>query len=476
MKTKTPSLKVNAVLNSLRMVMSVIFPMITYPYVTRVLLAENLGKVNFASTFVSYFSLIAVLGLTSYAAREAIQYRNDQKKLNQFCGELLTVNLVTTILAYVLLIGAVILFKSLWPYAGLLAIYSATIIFSTLGVEWIYTIEEDYTYITIRSLAVQIISVILMFVFVRDKEDYPVYALLNVLASVGGNIFNIFHSRKYIQLRLIFNKRVFSHLKSSVVFFASSVASSIYSNIDTTMLGFFCGDYNVGIYSVSVKIYVMVKMVLNSVTTVVMPRLNFYRANNMQAYHDLFSKFVEGMITILLPTVVGINLVAPELVDLIAGADFAESVLPLRILSFAILASLFATLMNGGVLLVFKKEHLVLRSTVAAAVVNLVLNLVAIPLWKQDGAALTTVIAELVVLAIGWHYAKKEVKTKKLTHTILTAVVGCLSMAIVCCLLEMLQLGSFLKLVVKVASGIITYTFAMICMKNECVKMARKRL
>ena len=144
---KMPNIRINAMLNSIRSIMSIIFPLITYPYVTRVLQAENLGKVNFASSTLSYFSLIAVLGLTSYAAREGAGLRNNKENINNFCTELLTLNLCTTIFAYGIF-GVVLIFSpSLHPYTGLLIIYSLTIIFSTLGMEWVYTIYEDYFYI-----------------------------------------------------------------------------------------------------------------------------------------------------------------------------------------------------------------------------------------------------------------------------------------------------------------------------------------
>ena len=139
-----PSLKINALLNSISSIMAIIFPLITYPYATRVLQAENLGRVNFASSTISYFSLIAVLGITSYAAREGVQYRSDRKKLNQFCSELFTLNIFTSIVSILLLIICYLLIPKFHEYKILLIIYSMTIIFGTIGLSWLYTLEEDY--------------------------------------------------------------------------------------------------------------------------------------------------------------------------------------------------------------------------------------------------------------------------------------------------------------------------------------------
>ena len=342
---KVPNIRVNAILNSIRSIMSIIFPLITYPYVTRILQAENLGKVNFASSTLSYFSLIAVLGLTSYAAREGTGLRNNAERINNFCTELLTLNLCTTIFAYCIFGVVLVTSPRLHPYTGLLIIYSLTIIFSTLGMEWVYTIYEDYLYITIRSILMQFLSLILMFIFVRDQNDFYWYAAINVLASVGGNIFNFFHVKKYIKLKLEFNKNIFKHLKYSIVFFASSIASSIYSNIGNTLLGLMSGDVAVGLLSVAMKIYVMIKSLIVAVMNVTTARLAYYKYNNMQdAFNHVVSKLIKTIIVMLFPIIVGINLVAEEVILIVSGEGFIGSVSALRILSIAILWSIFASI------------------------------------------------------------------------------------------------------------------------------------
>lgn len=469
MKSKMPSIKVNAILNSIRSIMTIIFPMITYPYVTRVLLAENLGKVNFASSTMSYFSLLAVLGLTSYAGREGIKYRDNQVKLNVFCSELLTLNICTTVFAYLCLGITVAVFPTFQNYKNLLWIYSITILFSTLGMDWIYTIYEDYAYITKRSIIIQTLSVILMFVFVKNKYDIYKYATINVLASVGSNTFNFIHARKYITPHIIFNKKIFYHLKNSIIFFANSLASSIYSNIDTTMLGVMCSDYNVGIYSVSVKIYTMIKSVLAAIMTVTTPRLTYYRFNNLyDEFNAMTSKLVKTMITFLFPVVVGINLTANEIILVISGKGYIESVTSLRILSFAIFASIFACI-TSNILVACKKEKLVLRGTVIAALTNLGINIFVIPVFKQNGAAFTTVLAELVVFLFGFYNSRKDVKLEKLCKVTVSSVIGCLAMVVIAMAIEHISNIVLVKLALKLIICAMTYFAICLMMKNQIV-------
>lgn len=469
MKNKMPSVKVNAILNSIRTIMTIIFPLITYPYVTRILKATNLGKVNYSSAIISYFALIAVLGLTSYAGREGQQYRNNKKKLNTFCGELFTLNLLTTMLSYFLLVITCIFVNKLHSYIGLLAIYSLTILFSTLGMDWLYTLHEDYLYITVRSIVMQLVSLVLLFLFVRREEDYYIYAVINVFASVGGNIFNFFHARKYIQFKLIFSRKIFAHLKSSLVFFSNSIASSIYSNIDITMLGLICGDYYVGIYSVSVRIYTMLKTLLVAVMSVTSPRLTFFRLNGMlDEYNVLLSKLIKVTVTFMFPVVVGINIVSKEVILVLCGNNYIESRSSLCILSIAIVGSIFASIANS-VLLACRLEKKVLIGTTIAAVANLVTNIVFIPLFGQNGAAMTTALSEFIVLGIGFWYAREFVKFDNIGKIVITSGIGCIIMFFCALFIDVLIDNIFMLLICKVVSCAIVYFISLIVLKNEIV-------
>lgn len=468
-KRRMPSLKLNAVLNSMCSIISMIFPLITYPYVTRVLGAEHLGKVNFASSTISYFSLIAVLGITSYAAREGIQYRDDSEKLNQFSSELFTLSLITTGFSMLLFGLTVFIVPQLAGYKVLLLIYSTTIFISPFGMSWLYTLEEDYLYITIKSIMIQCISLLLLFIVVRSSEDYYKYAALNAFSNVGANVFNLIYSKKYIKIKICRKiSKSLKHLKSCLVFFSSSIASSIYSNIDTTMLGFFSTNYSIGIYSAAVKIYTMIKTVLAAITSVMGPRLTFYKSHNMEAeFNELVSKLFKIMITILMPVVVGVIIASREIVVVLCGEAFLDSDLPLTILAFAIFFAMFATVVNGCILIPCRLEKIVLRTTIAAALVNITTNLVAIPFFKQNGAAFTTVLAEFVVLLVGWRYAKKLVKVDNLVKIIFSSAVGCIVMFVMSCIISFYIESYVLRLVIKVASCSVGYGICLLVLKNE---------
>lgn len=464
------SLKRNASLNGIRTVLAIIFPLITFPYATRVLQVTNLGKVNFSSSIVNYFLLLAGLGVATYAIREGAGLRNDPEKLNTFGNQVFTINLISTVISYLFLFIVLFTVPSLADYRSLLLIQSMSIIFTTVGVEWIYSIYEDYLFITLRSLAFQIISLILLFVLVKDTEDYYLYALITVISTVGSNVINYVHSRKYTKLRLTRHLGLKQHLKPILIIFSNNLLSTFYVNSDITLLGFMVGNYSVGIYSVAVKIYTTVKSVLAAVIIVAIPRLSFYLADNrMEDYRNTINKVFNYISVLILPSVVGINLLSEELVIILSGVDYLEAAVSLRILSVALLFSIYATVIVSLILLPMKKEKYILKATLASAIVNVGLNLVMIPIFQEKGAALTTMIAELLVLLMSYYYAKEHIELKGISKNIGASLIGCVALAVVAFVLRNLITNVLLYTCATAGVGAIVYFLVMLALKNEAV-------
>lgn len=204
LKNKSKSLGINALLNAIRSGLSVVFPLITYPYAFRVLHAEGIGKVNYALSIIGYFSLIAALGISTYAVREGAKLRKNKEKLIEFCNQIFSINILTSIMAYVLLFFCVCNIQALREYEQLIILLSLSIGFSTLGVEWINTVYEDFLYVTIRSIVIYILTLVLLFVLVKDQNDVLQYALLTVTNSGLICISNWLYCRRYVKVRLLF--------------------------------------------------------------------------------------------------------------------------------------------------------------------------------------------------------------------------------------------------------------------------------
>ena len=401
MNKRSKSVEVNMVLNTVRTIVSIVFPLIIFPYVTRALQMENLGKITFAQSFIGYIGLIASLGFTSYATREGGRFRSDPKKMQQFADEIFTMNMITTAAAYAVLFLCIAVFPNLKNRQVLLVIMSASIMFSTIGVDWLNVIYEDYLYITIRSILIQILSFLLTIILVRKPSDFYRYAAIQVITNGIIAVMNMIHVRQYCRLHLTRHIHFRQHLKPVLVLFSNNLAVSIYLNIDNVMIGWMVGDYFGGIYSIAVKVYTVVKQLLAAIYNVTVTRLSDYFAHQqMDDFKLLLNQVINDMIITALPVSLGIFVLSEPIVEIVAGKSLPESVIPLRILAAATPIAVFGGAIAYCVNLPLHRESVNLFSTAAGAIENLVLNLFFIPVWKASGAAFTTLLAEATVFCI----------------------------------------------------------------------------
>ncbi|MGJ0684407.1 flippase [Lactobacillus johnsonii] len=468
------SLVVNAFLNGLRSVLNILFPLITFPYVTRVLSVNGIGIYNFSNTYVGYFVLIAGLGISTYAVREGAKYRDDIKKISNFSSQIFSINIYSTIIAYLLLLLSLIVFKNLNNYISCILIFSLQILFTTLGTEWIYIIYEDYSYITIRSIIFKVISIFFLFIFVRKPTDYLVYAGISVFAGVGSNILNFIHARQICSIKFVNNINWRYHLKPILVIFATSVAITIYMSADTTMLGIMKSDYDVGIYSTSVKIYTIIATLLGAISTVTIPRLAMlYGKKRFKEYKKILSELINTLNVIVLPGTVGLIMLSKDIVLIIAGEKYLPAVNSLQLISLAMIFSNFSMIFNQCVLIPAKRENKSLRNTIVTALINIILNVVFIPYLSYNGTALSTTIAEFMVMFMnGWSgrdIIKDVVFSRRILKNISTSVLGCLGIILICSLCRISYTSLVLRTVMSVILSVGIYMAILVLVKNEII-------
>ena len=231
------SLGKNALLNGIKTACSILFPFISFAYCSRVLGKANLGKYSFGQSIIAYLLLVAALGIPNYAIREGAGIRDDKRKLDEFIDQVFTINCIMTIVSYAVLV-IVLTIPKFQNYKYVLIIQSIQIILTTLGTDWINTIFEDYFYLAVRYIVIQIISLFALILFVRKPSDLYVYTFISTLSNSGGNILNWHYLRKHdIRPRLTKNIQ-YKHIKPILILFGNSIASVIYLNSDITMLGF----------------------------------------------------------------------------------------------------------------------------------------------------------------------------------------------------------------------------------------------
>lgn len=464
------SIKKNAILNAIKVLMSIVFPLITFPYATRILGTENMGKVQFSTSVITFFMLFAALGISSYAVREGATYRDDRKKLSNFASEIFSINFIFTLFSYFILAVTLIIPTKLSNYTILLLIQSVQIFFTTIGVDWVYTIYEDYLYITLRAILVQIISLILLFIFVHKQEDYYLYALITVVANSGVNMLNFFHSKKYVDLKLKIKNNLKRHIRPMLVLFSNDLAQQIYINSDSLMLGFMASDYNVGLYSISVKIYTIVKRLLNAVIAVTIPRMAYYNFHDKNEFSKLCSKIFNLSILILLPIMVMLFLLGNNIIILLFGSEYSEAGTSIKILAIGLIFAVFANIFCNGILIVKKREKYVLKATMIAALVNLLLNFIFIYYWKQNGAAITTVIAEFIVMIYSYFKSKDYIEIKNIKNNLFSEIAGCIGVIIIYIIILKLNISSnFLNIFLVGTIGSLIYIIILFLLKNESI-------
>ena len=350
----------------------------------------------------------------------------------------------------------------------LLIIVSLTLLFNTIGMEWLYKALEQYMYITIRSIIFKVIAVIAMFLLVHEKSDYIIYGAISIFASSASNIFNLINVHKYINLKPIGNYNLKQHLKPVFIFFAISCAATIYTNLDTVMLGFIKTDSDVGCYNAAVRIKSILVSIVTSLGVVLLPRASYYLEHNMiSEFYKITKKAINFVFIIAVPLMVYFILFAKEGIFLLSGSAYIGAVKPMQIIMPTLVFIGLTNIMGIQMLVPMGKEKIVLYSEIAGALVDLVINIVLIPRWASAGAAIGTLVAEIIVWIVQYCALRKDVKSAYLTidyKTILWAIL----MAIVGVVwVKTLSINVFFKLIISAVMFLGIYFGVLMIRKDE---------
>lgn len=450
---------------------SIIFPLITFPYISRVLQPENVGKVNFGNSIVSYFTLVATLGIITYAVRECSASRNDQKKLERTASELISINFVTMLLSYAVLIICLIFIPKFVDYRLLIAIQSLAIFFQVISADWLNTSMEDFRYITIRTVVFQFVSLILMFLFVREPEDYIIYAVISLIASSAGQFCNVLYRRRYGNIHLVRHMNWKKHFPPIIGLFAMILSQTIMNSIDQTMLGFMSGDYGVGLYSVAYKVISIALQVVASITWVVLPQLsNAYSESNYTSINKILNRTLNFTYTLTFPCFVGIVALSEEIMFLVGGQEYITATPCLVILSIGMFVDLiWSNLWGNCVLLPARREKQFTIACFGAMIVNIIGDYVLIPVCGINGAAIATVAAKVLIGIIVIQKKDKNIKMGISFRLLLGPSVGSVAIVGICLAIKIMCLSSFLTVVISIVLSVVAYGIIMILFKNEIV-------
>lgn len=403
------SVKFNLFMNFILTASSFIFPMVTFPYVSRVLGAAGNGKIDFIASVASYFSMVASLGIPTYGIRACAAVRDDKEKLSKTAQELIIIHAIMTVISLSFFFVAMFGVDRLHQEEELMIINGVSLFLNVLGGNWLYSALEQYQYITVRSIFFKIISVFLMFALIHKKEDYILYGAITVFAAAGSNILNFINLRKHIFLKPYKEYNLKQHMKPILVFFAQSIAITVYTNLDTVMLGFMKDDTEVGLYAAAVKVKNILSSLVTSLGTVMLPRLSYYIKNDrLDEFKKMIHTAVEFVLVISLSLSFYFVIMAEESILLLSGTSYVDATLAMQIIIPTIIFIGLSNITGIQFLTPLNKEKYVLFSVIVGAVVDLILNIIFIPGMGAAGAALGTLVAEISVLLVQVYLIKKE--------------------------------------------------------------------
>lgn len=474
---RNQSLVQNSLFNIIKTFSNLIFPVLTFTYASRILGDIGIGQVNFTKSIISYFTMIAMLGMMYYGTRDGAKMRDDPLQFSRFSQEMLIINGFTTAFAYALLIVAMLTVPKLQGYTTLLIVNSFAILLQGMGMEWMYQAMEEYRYITLRSVLFQGISFVMLFFFVRKPSDVVPYAVIQLLSSSGSYVLNFINARKYIRFQRFDHYEIKKHLKPLLRLFAMVVSIELYTVLDSTMLGFLKGDATVGRYTVAVRINKMMNSLITAAGTVMIPRFSYYIHNKEhEKVKSLVSSVYNFVFMLSIPIAIGLFSLSDEIILLFSGKGFASAGFTMRLLTPIVIVIPFSVVANLQIFIPMEKEKLIMQSTLTGAVTNFILNMLLIPKYAENGAAVATVLAETMVTVVCFRNIGKFYDRKKIFSKYYQYWIAAVPIPVIVLLVKCIQIHYILRIFISVSVSAVCYFALLWLMKNPYLAEGIKRI
>lgn len=390
----------NSIMSFLLTISNFIFPLITFTYAARILQPDNMGKFAFSLSVVDYLSLFATFGVVGYGVRACAEVRNNKEELTKTVQEILFINIFLAIIAYLVIFLLISYQHAFREDTLLFLIMSSCIIFNVIGIEWLYKSLDEYRYITVRSILLKIISLIMILCFVKEKDDYPLFALFFVLPICLSSLLNIINSRKILLFKL-FKLDLLKHIKPMFILFLVTLSYTLYANVNDVLLATVTNTEQVGYYSVAFKIKGALLAFITSASMVFLPRLTEYIKNNQDAeFVSLLRKSFDLIFFLAVPITLFFFLYARETMFLLFGEKYNASILLLKVMVWSVFFGSLNSILSVQILLPLKKDKQYLFSILSGGCISLLINFVFLEELQSLSASIAVLAAEVTILII----------------------------------------------------------------------------
>lgn len=456
----------NYIYNILYQVVILISPLITTPYVSRVLGVTGIGVYNYTRSIATYFVLIGSVGTTLYGQREIAYNQDAPKKYSKCFWEI-------TIFRFIMISICTVIYLFTFgndPNYQMVYRTLAIEVFATaFDISWFFMGMENFKITVIRNTIIKVIGIILVFVFVKSEKDIILYTLCLTLPILVGNVSLWFSLPQYLVKTKVNLSGIFHRIKPILILFIPQMATEIYTVLDKTMLGVLSTNIDeVGFYTQSEKITKIVLMIITSLGTVMLPAMSFAYAQGKTK--EIISSIQKGFSFIFLSgfaLLFGLDAIVKNFVPFFFGTGYDE-VVPLIIVISPILIIIGTSNVIGRqYLLPTQQQAIYTGSVIGGSVVNIIMNFILIPHHNAIGASVATVIAEFTVTFIQCWFVRKQLPLRKIftngiKYLVLAFIMGC----IVYITGDILGSGVCV-LVIQILVGIAVYLFELFITKDQ---------
>ena len=454
-------------------ILTIILPIITVPYVTRIFTSEDLGNYGFYNSIVSYFSLFAMLGIGIYGTKQIAAARN----VSSTFWNIYAIQLTAGILA---LFVYVMTLLSIPKMSGMVPIILGIVLLTKMiDISWLFTGKEDFKKITLRNTMVKVAGVISIFTFIKSSEDLYLYIFLIVIFDFLGQFVMWIPAKKFIKRPSFDTKIIKKNLHPIVLLFLPQVAISLYVVLDRTLLGLLGSYSDVGIYEQGQKLTSILLTVVSSLGAVMLPRVaNLLSERKEKEAQNMvrFSFILYNLI--IFPMIFGLIAINEVFVKLFLGQNFQDVKYVLYIIVFNIMFIGWTNILGYQVLVVRNKNKEFMLSTTIPAFVSVAVNIAVIPFFGYIGASITSVVVETLVFAIQWYYSRNIINKNLLFNKDLTKII-CSSLVmfgVVMLCKIMLGFDGIVGLVIYLVVGGISYLAMIFLLKTVNIREMKAML
>ena len=461
------SIKKNFIYNMIYEVLILAVPLVTTPYISRVLGVENIGIYNYVTANITYFTLIAAFGSTTYAQREIAICRDKEKLSEEFWGVLLFRVCSSLIAILSLIVFCLITDK----YRVYYLICSISIISVIVDISWFFQGQENFKVTVARNIIIKVVATLLIFIFVKKPDDLILYFLISVCSVFLGSLSLWHFIRGQVQKVEISKLNFKKHFFGSLKLFIPVLAIQVYTVVDKTMLGILSNVTEVGYYSQPEKLVKLLVTVIDSLAIVLLPRLSSLIGNNkIEEAKTIFKKAVSSSVLIALPCVIGCIVVSDDLIPVFLGDGYDPSINVLRILSFLIIILGIARVIGTPLLIPLKREKKYTIAVCMGAIVNLCLNYFLIPVIGAIGAAIATIAAEGCVTILQMYYVSDVFSYKTILKSVLHYLPHSIVMLLIILFVKRIIPDIYIRLIASIVAGVIVYIGLLIFTKDAFFK------